>query len=92
MPVMHFVEWKRLACIKQTVSIQLGNYKINSNEEKTEAGTGYFKKQIPGRPGETGNGKHPSNIVYQQSSITANRQPSTINHQPFLGRSLLAIL
>jgi Bacterial Alpha-2-macroglobulin MG10 domain/Alpha-2-macroglobulin family/MG2 domain len=33
---------------QQTVSIQLGNYEINSNEEKTEAGAGYFKKQIPG--------------------------------------------
>ena len=33
---------------QQTVSIQLGNYKINSDEGKTEAGTGYFKKQIPG--------------------------------------------
>ena len=33
---------------QQGVSIQLGNYKINSNEEKTEAGTGYLRKQIPG--------------------------------------------
>jgi uncharacterized protein YfaS (alpha-2-macroglobulin family) len=32
----------------QNVSIQLGTYLINSTEEKTEAGTGYFKKQIPG--------------------------------------------
>jgi len=30
------------------VNIQLGDFKINSGEEKTEAGTGYFKKQISG--------------------------------------------
>jgi uncharacterized protein YfaS (alpha-2-macroglobulin family) len=33
---------------QQTVSIQLGNYKINSAKEKAEAGTGYFKEHISG--------------------------------------------
>ena len=33
---------------KQTVTIQLGSYKVSSGEEKTETGTGYFKKQISG--------------------------------------------
>jgi len=31
------------------VTIQLGNYTINSSKEKTEAGTGYFKKRIDGK-------------------------------------------
>jgi uncharacterized protein YfaS (alpha-2-macroglobulin family) len=31
------------------VHIQLGNYTINSNNEKTETGSGYFKKRIEGR-------------------------------------------
>jgi hypothetical protein len=33
---------------KQSVNIQLGDFKINSNEEKADAGTGYFKRQISG--------------------------------------------
>ena len=31
------------------VTIRLGNYAINSSNEKTEAGTGYFKKRIDGK-------------------------------------------
>ena len=58
----------------QTVSIQLGNYKINSEEEKTETGTGYFKKQIPGNQVKPDMGNI---LIHQQSSI--NRHPSTTN-------------
>ena len=34
---------------ERKVTIQLGNYTINSSKEKTEAGTGYFKKRIEGK-------------------------------------------
>ena len=33
---------------EKKVNIQLGKYTINSSNEKTEAGTGYFKKRIEG--------------------------------------------
>ena len=68
----------------QTVSIKLGSYKINSSEEKTEAGTGYLKKQIPGDQVKAGYGKYSGNIYRngQRSTSTVNRQPSTVNRQP----------
>jgi hypothetical protein len=63
---------------QQTVSVQLGNYKVNSNEGKTEAGTGYFKKQIPGNQvvPEMGNIEV---ILSQDSDKTTNNQPPTAN-------------
>ena len=66
---------------QQTVSVQLGNYKIKSNEEKTEAGTGYFKKSIPGDQvvPEMGNIEV---ILSQNADTTINRQPSSVNRQP----------
>ncbi|HLA60395.1 MAG TPA: hypothetical protein VK622_16590, partial [Puia sp.] len=79
---------------QQTVSIQLGNYKINSNEEKTEGGTGYYKKQIPGdqvvpqmgnidvilaNVTATVNGQRSTNT---ERPSTINRQPPTVNRQP----------
>jgi hypothetical protein len=68
-----------------TNSFVPGNYK-ECNEEKTEAGTEYLRKQIPGNQvvAEMGN------IVSFEKLI----QPSTVNAinlQPFLGRHLLAI-
>jgi hypothetical protein len=65
---------------QQTVSIQLGNYKINSNEEKTEAGTGYFKKQIPGDEVLPGMGNIQVSLS-RKSDSTINHQPSTVNGQ-----------
>jgi uncharacterized protein YfaS (alpha-2-macroglobulin family) len=63
---------------QQAVSIQLGNYKIKSDEGKTEAGTGYLKKQISGDQivPEMGNIEV---ILSQNSDTTANRHPPTIN-------------
>jgi len=74
----------------QTVSIQLGNYKINSSEEKTEAGTAYFKKQIPGNEVVPEMGNIEVTVNDQRSTTngqgsTANRQPSTGNRQPSWG-------
>ncbi|HET7003094.1 MAG TPA: alpha-2-macroglobulin, partial [Puia sp.] len=60
---------------QQTVSIQLGNYKINSNEGKSEAGTGYFKKQIPGDQVAPYMGNIEV-ILQENSDATVNRQPS----------------
>ncbi len=65
---------------QQNVRIQLGTYTINSQDEKTEAGTGYFKERIPGdqvRP-DMGNVQ----VSLQPISDTANRQPSSANRQP----------
>jgi Bacterial Alpha-2-macroglobulin MG10 domain/Alpha-2-macroglobulin family/MG2 domain len=61
----------------QTVIIRLGNYEIKSNEEKTEAGTGYLKKQIPGDQIKPDMGNIQVNIS-EGSPSTVNRQPSTI--------------
>ena len=62
----------------QAVSIQLGSYQLDSENEKTEAGTGYFKKQIPGdqiKP-EMGNiDVHVKNI----QPLSVNGQRSTVN-------------
>jgi uncharacterized protein YfaS (alpha-2-macroglobulin family) len=68
---------------QQTVSIQLGNYKLNSNEEKAEAGTGYFKKQIPGDQvvPEMGN----ISVIIDSDTVAPNRQASTVNRQPSTG-------
>jgi len=72
---------------QQTVSIQLGNYKINSNEGKTEAGTGYYKRQIPGDQvvPQMGN----IDVILANVTATVNGQrstnterPSTVNRQP----------
>jgi len=80
---------------QQTVSIQLGDYKINSNEGKTEAGTGYFKETNTGRSDSAGNGKYRGDSfckILIQPPI-ANRQLPTVNRrqQPFMGRCILAI-
>ena len=64
----------------QAVSIQLGNYKINSSEGKTEAGTGYFKKQIPGDQVVPDMGNIDV-ISIKNSDTTNHRQPSVINRQ-----------
>jgi uncharacterized protein YfaS (alpha-2-macroglobulin family) len=65
---------------QQNVRIQLGGYTVSSNEEKTEAGTGYFRKQIPGdevKP-EMGN----IQVIFSDLSSTANGQRSTAKDQP----------
>jgi uncharacterized protein YfaS (alpha-2-macroglobulin family) len=62
---------------QQNVSIRLGSYQINSTEEKTEAGTGYLKKQIPG-----------DQVKPDMGSIevtTTNDQRPTANDQPSWG-------
>jgi hypothetical protein len=58
---------------KQNVTIKLGGYTVSSSEEKTEAGTGYFKKQIPGEQVNPDMG----NI-----SITLSDQPPSPGRQP----------
>jgi Bacterial Alpha-2-macroglobulin MG10 domain/Alpha-2-macroglobulin family/MG2 domain len=73
---------------KQTVSIQLGTYQINSNEAKTEAGTGYFKKQIPGDQVSPDMGNIQVGLSQKSDStpnaqrLTPDAQPSTANRQP----------
>jgi len=69
-----------LVASHQTFSIQMGNYKINSSEGKTEAGTGYFKKQIPGNQVVPGMG-NVEVILLKSSDTTTSRQPSTVNRQ-----------
>jgi Bacterial Alpha-2-macroglobulin MG10 domain/Alpha-2-macroglobulin family/MG2 domain len=64
---------------QQSVSIQLGNLKVNSQEEKTEAGTGYLKKQIPADLVQPEMG-HIKVSIIQPSTV--NLQPSTVNLQP----------
>jgi hypothetical protein len=70
----------------QSVSIQLGSYKINP--DKAEAGTGYFKKLIPGSEvhPEMGNIRV---VIQQNADSTANRQPSTVNRQQSTANSQL---
>ena len=55
------------------VHTQLGNYAINSSDEKTETGSGYFKKRIEGRmlSPEMGN-----ITVTTTTNTPANQQPS----------------
>jgi hypothetical protein len=64
---------------QQTVNIQLGEYKISSGEEKTEAGTGYFKKQIPGDQVVPAMGN--IDVSLRNTDTTTNRQPPTVNRQ-----------
>jgi uncharacterized protein YfaS (alpha-2-macroglobulin family) len=68
----------------QSVTIRLGSYEIKSSEEKTEAGTGYIKKLVPGDQVKPDMGNVQVNILSQPSSVngqrlTVNRQPSTVN-------------
>ena len=63
---------------EQTVSIQLGAYQINSNEVKSEAGTGYFKKQIPGDQVLPDMGNIQVNLS-QKTDATPNAQRLTPN-------------
>ena len=63
----------------QTVSIKLGNYIISSSKEKTEAGTGYFKKSIPGDQVQPDMGN--INVNIQNSVSTNNDQRSTDNEK-----------
>jgi hypothetical protein len=65
----------------QTVSLKLGNYIINSSEEKTAAGSGYFKKIIPGDTVQPDMGSILVNL-YRSSDSSGNRQPLTVNRQP----------
>lgn len=51
---------------EKTVTINLGNTVIKSTDEKTEAGTGYFKKRIEGDKVQQGMG----NITVSISSLT----------------------
>jgi len=64
---------------RQTVAIQLGTYKIGA--EKSEAGTGYFKEQIPGNQVKPDMGNIQVSIQ-QNSGATANLQPPIANRQP----------
>jgi 5-hydroxyisourate hydrolase-like protein (transthyretin family) len=65
---------------QQTLSVQLGNYKFNSSEGKTEAGTGYYKKQIPGNQvvPEMGN----IDVKVDNVTTSVNGQRPTVNGQP----------
>ena len=45
-----------------------------------EAGTGYFKKQIPGDQVVPNMGN--IDLILDNDTATANRQPSTVNRQP----------
>ncbi len=66
----------------QTVSIKLGSYGINSSEEKTEAGTGYLKKRIPGDQVKPDMGNIQVDITESQPSTapaTMRDQPPTVN-------------
>ncbi len=47
---------------EKEVSIQLGNYTIDSKDQKQEAGTGYFKETIPGNKVQAGMGNIVVNI------------------------------
>jgi hypothetical protein len=68
---------------EQTVNIQLGEFKISSNEEKAEAGTGYFKKQIAGKEivPEMGN----IEVSVHSAAIAVNGQRSAVIGQPPTG-------
>ncbi|MEO7523970.1 MAG: alpha-2-macroglobulin, partial [Ferruginibacter sp.] len=57
---------------EKEVIINLGNTTIKSNEENTEAGTGYFKKTIPGDKVQQGMG----NIVVNIQSTQTQAPPS----------------
>ena len=58
----------------KNINIQLGKYTINSSNEKTEAGTGYFKKRIDGKEvnNEMGN-----IVVSARSEVRGTNKPST---------------
>jgi uncharacterized protein YfaS (alpha-2-macroglobulin family) len=65
---------------QQTVDIQLGNYRINSGDGQTEAGTGYFKKQISGDQVSPDMG----NITVKLKNVTSVvGQSTTFNRQPY---------
>ena len=68
---------------QQNVTVQMGNYKINSDKEKTESCTCYLKKQIPGDQviPDMGN----IQVTFSNQPSTVNRQPSTVNGQPSRG-------
>jgi len=63
----------------QTISIKLGDYTINNNEEKTEAGTGYFKRLIPGDQVQPDMGN--ISVKIQNNVSVINGQRSTNNDQ-----------
>jgi uncharacterized protein YfaS (alpha-2-macroglobulin family) len=65
---------------QQTVNIQLGNYKINTSEEKTEEGTGYYKKQISGDQVVPDMGN--IDVILNNVTSTVKGQQSTVNRQP----------
>jgi uncharacterized protein YfaS (alpha-2-macroglobulin family) len=66
---------------ERTVTIQLGNYTINSSKEKTEAGTGYFKKRIEGKQVVPEMG----NIVVSSKSSISQFSNSKISQSPSWG-------
>ncbi len=66
---------------QQTVSIRLGNYKINTGDEKTEAGTGYLKKQIPGDQVVPGMGN--IDVVLDHADSTVNPSWGAVYWQYF---------
>jgi hypothetical protein len=66
---------------ERTVTIQLGNYTINSSKEKTEAGTGYFKKRIEGKQVVPEMG----NIVVSSKSSISQFPNSKISQSPSWG-------
>jgi uncharacterized protein YfaS (alpha-2-macroglobulin family) len=66
---------------KQNVTITLGTYIMNSQDKKTEAGTGYFKERIPGEQLRPDMG----NILitlHQKSDSIDNRPLPTVKRQP----------
>jgi uncharacterized protein YfaS (alpha-2-macroglobulin family) len=66
---------------ERKVTIQLGNYTINSSKEKTEAGTGYFKKRIEGKQVVPEMG----NIVVSSKSSISQFPNSKISQSPSWG-------
>lgn len=54
------------------ITIQLGNYLINSSNEKTEVGAGYFKKRIEGKQVNTEMGNI---IVSKKSEVRSTNMP-----------------
>ena len=55
---------------EKNITLQLGNLSINSADEKTEAGTGYFKQTIPGDKVQQGMGNIKVTVEPQTSATS----------------------
>jgi uncharacterized protein YfaS (alpha-2-macroglobulin family) len=61
---------------RKTVQITLGNTTINSSDEKTETGTGYFEKRIDGSKVESAMGEIKVTTKKVTSGTQKNNQPA----------------